>query len=210
MSDIKTTSRSKGGDRNDCREECDDHEERPERPDDGCKPRSKCNNDVQEQNELLTKHKALYWNRISIVQFPPLTTYAIDTGIRQSERECLNPIIGVIPIAQDNTNIPPFTDQTGIQEITALVPIPGTTPASRVMVIPLSPISSWVQVTQPTEPYWNPKTKTVWITLANGGLTNILLNVLVWNPSYFNGPGEADPYTIRPNVTDLSNQSFPQ
>jgi hypothetical protein len=210
MSDIKTTSRSKGGDRNDCREDCDDHEERPERPDDGCKPRNKCNNDVQKQNELLTKHKALYWRRISIQRFAPLTTLAIDTGIRQAERECLDPIIGTIPIPQDLTNIPPFTNQTGIWEISVLTPVPGITPASRVMVVPLSPISSWVQVTQPTEPYWNSKTKTVWITLANGGLTTILLNVLVWNPSYFNGPGEADPYNIFYDSRNPFNQDFPQ
>jgi hypothetical protein len=208
MSDIKTTSLIR-----DCRDHKDHKDpKKKERhdDDDDCKPRSKCNHDVEKQNDLLRKHGALFWNRIN-VKIQPFDTVLIDTGIRQSERECLDPIIGVIPT--DLTSIPPFTDDptdgTGIFSITTLVPIPGALPASRVMVIPLSPISQWLTVTQPTEPFWNPNTKTVFITLANGGLQLVQLNLLVWNPSYFSGPGEADPYANMPSVLSPVNDPTP-
>lgn len=211
MSDIKTTFRSKDGCRDDDGHDHDrKHHGEGEGEGEGCKPRSKCNHDVEKQNALLTKHHALYWNRIN-VKIQPFDTVMIDTGIRQSERECLDPIIGVIPT--DLTNIPPFTDEPtsgpGVFSITTLVPIPGIQPASRVMVIPLPSIQQWLTVTMPTEPFWNPKTKTVFITLANGGLQLVQLNMLVWNPSYFNGPGEADPYANMPSVLSPVNNPTP-
>jgi len=178
---------------------------------DDCKPRVKCNHDVEKQNELLRKGRALYWNRINL-RIPAFTTYLIDTKVRQTERECLNPFIGAIPT--ELTTLPPFGDSPddgpGIFQIETLVPLQGLTPASRVMVIPLPPIPPWLQVLMPTEPFWNPKTGTVWITLGNGGTPagaplDIQINFLVWNPSYFDGPGRADPYTNLFSVTSTVN-----
>lgn len=148
----------------------------------------------------------LGWNRIHLT-IAPFTTLLIDTGIGRSDNDCSDPILAVIP--ENVTDIPPFTDNTGVVEITTLIPIPGTLPPSRIMVIPLSPINQWLTVTQPTEPFFNPATNTVNITLANGGLLPVEINLLVWNPSCFSGPGEADVYANRPDILDPINHPTP-
>src|ERR1700751_5589850 len=140
---------------------------------------------------------ALYWNRLNLT-IPPFTTLLIDTGVHQGNRDHLDPILGVTPT--DETNIPSFTDQSGIQVISELPVIPGTPPASRVMIVPLVPFAPWMQVAMPTEPFWNPATRSVNIVLTNTGLTLVQINALIWDPSFFNGPGKADVYTNMPDV----------
>jgi hypothetical protein len=198
MSDIKVGLQG----RDCCDEGRDHHEEGHKHKHERCDPR------IDAQYRLLTKHKPLFWNRINIV-IPPFTTVLINTGIRQSERECLDPFIGAIPTILGETNIPPFPDQTGVQEISVLPLLPGTLPASRIMVIPLPPIQPWTLIAIPTEPFWDPQTKSVIVTLANTAIGPLQVNMLVWNPSYFNGPGRAVPYANQPSVTGLVNNPTP-
>jgi hypothetical protein len=202
MSDIKVSPSG-----SEFHDEGRDHEEGRKHHEEGRK-HERCDNSLDAQYRLLTKHKPLFWNRINLM-IPPFTTVLVNTGIRQSERECLNPFIGLIPIETGETDIPPFNDETGVQAISTLPVLPGSLPASRVMVIPMPPIAPWVQVAIPTEPFWDPQTKSVIITLANTGPTLVPLNVLVWNPSYFNGPGEAVPYANMPSVLGDVNNPTP-
>lgn len=130
--------------------------------------------------------------RMNVV-IPPLTTQQFNTGIRQLTT-VNDPTLGSTPTAFD---LPPFEDLSGgVFTSEVLVPAPGTLPASRVMVIPLSPIRQWVDVDMPTEPYFNPDTNTVWITLANTHASeNREVNVLVWDPFPTAGPVTAATYT---------------
>lgn len=150
--------------------------------------------------------KKLAWRRLRLT-IQPLTTVMIDTGVTGKKgKNHLDdqPPLGVIPEKFDN-NLPPFNDPTGVISTVQFVPPPGTKPASRAEVIPLPPIANWVNIDMPTEPFWNPKTKTVWITLSN---TNQLLpteiNVLVLDPAEL-GPGKADTYT---ELDDPNNGPF--
>jgi hypothetical protein len=63
------------------------------------------------------------------------------------------------------------------------------------MVIPLSPINNWANITMPTEPLWNAVTKTAWITLANTSeFLPMEINFLVCDPLR-HSPGRAATYT---------------
>jgi hypothetical protein len=117
---------------------------------------------------------------------------SIDTGIGGENDVEGEPPLGTEP---SGTSLPSFPNPTGEGDTALLVPAAGALPASRLMVIPLAPVSSWTSVTLPTEPFWNTTTETAWITLVN---TDPLLakevNLLVWDPLR-RSPGRADTYT---------------
>ncbi len=139
------------------------------------------------------------WNRIRLT-IQPLTTVSIDTGIGGQNLVEGEPPLGTIPPEFDQPPFSgPFTDPTGVVTTTLLVPAPGTTPASRLMVIPLPPISNWGNITIPTEPFWNTTTLTAWITLANTNeFLPVEINILVWDPLR-RCPGRADTYASLDN-----------
>ena len=142
--------------------------------------------------------RGLGWNRIRLT-IQPLTTVSIDTGIGGNLVEG-EPPLGTVPPEFDR---PPFsgplTDPTGVVATTLLVPPPGTTPASRLMMIPLPPTSNWASIAVPTEPFFNEATRTAWITLANTSQTlPAEINVLAWDPLR-SFPGRADTYTSLDN-----------
>lgn len=142
--------------------------------------------------------EGLGWNRLRLT-IQPLTTVAIDTGIGGNLVEG-EPPLGTIPPEFDQPPFSgPFTDPTGVVTTTLLVPAPGTLPASRLMVIPLPPISNWTNITIPTEPFFNTATQTAWITLANTNETlPVEINVLVWDPLR-RSPGRVDTYASLDN-----------
>jgi hypothetical protein len=72
-------------------------------------------------------------------------------------------------------------------------PADGTLPASRIQVIPMSPISPWNNITH-GEPFVNPATGTVWVTFNNQNEISGTINVLFWDPHSMVGPGDADTY----------------
>jgi hypothetical protein len=75
----------------------------------------------------------------------------------------------------------------------AAPPADGTPPASRIMVIPLSPLPAWTTVTH-GEPYFDTTSNTVKVQFTNSGETGITINVLFWDPSTMIGPGLAQTY----------------
>jgi hypothetical protein len=78
--------------------------------------------------------------------------------------------------------------------VSAAAPPPdGTTPASRVQVIPLSPLSAWSSITH-GEPYFDTTSGTVKVQFHNNGETVIAINVLFWDPHTVAGPGQAQTY----------------
>jgi hypothetical protein len=111
----------------------------------------------------------LGWNRIRLT-LQPLTTISIDTGIG-----CENRIKGAPPLAilLPDTLQPPFTNPTGAGGTSLLVPVPGTLPSSRLMVIPLPPINNWANINE---------------------LLPMEINLLVYDPLK-HSPGRADTYT---------------
>jgi len=142
--------------------------------------------------------EGLGWNRIRLT-IQPLTTVSIDTRIGGNLVEG-EPPLGIVP---PEFNQPPFggpfADPTGVVATTLLVPPPGTTPASRLMVFALPPTSNWKNITIPTEPFFNTATQTAWITLANTSETlPAEINVFVWDPLR-RGPGRADTYSSLDN-----------
>lgn len=147
------------------------------------------NNPLRAGPEVL----GLGWNHIQLT-IQPTTTVMIDTGIGGNLVEG-EPPLGTVPPEFDQ---PPFsgqfTNSTGVIVTTLLVPAPGTTPASRLMVVPLPPTKNWDDVAIPTEPFFNPVTETAWITLANTNeLLPVTINILVQDPLR-SGPGRADTY----------------
>ena len=163
-------------------------------------PRGPRGRDGQDCNPANCREKGgLGWNHIRLT-IQPLTTVSIDTGIGGDNIVPGEPPLGTIPPAFDQPPFSgPFTDPTGVVATTLLVPPPGTTPASRLMVIPLPPISNWTNITIPTEPFWNTATLTVWITLANTNeLLPVEINILVWDPLR-RCPGRADTYSSLDN-----------
>ncbi|MGH7177180.1 MAG: hypothetical protein ACREJC_07365 [Tepidisphaeraceae bacterium] len=74
-------------------------------------------------------------------------------------------------------------------------PTAGTTPASRVMVIPLPPLAAWSGITH-GEPYVDPTTGTVHVQFLSATTTEV--NCLFWDPHSILGPGLADTYNEVP------------
>ncbi len=124
---------------------------------------------------MSTKAGALLWNRMQITV--PTVTTAFDTGLTQLNRG----------FANSSGNEPPF----GVVSTTA--PAPGAAPASRVMVTGLAPLGVWTSITV-GEPFFNPTTQTVWVTLRTANEVAVVANVLFWNPHTSMGPGSAHTY----------------
>ena len=73
-------------------------------------------------------------------------------------------------------------------------PAPGTTPVSRIIVIPMSPLAlPWPTVTH-SEPYFHTTTQTVHVTFTNSSESPVTINVLFWDPHSIQGPGMAHTY----------------
>lgn len=135
--------------------------------------------------------KGLGWNRLRLT-IQPLTTLRIDTGVGGQ-----NIVKGALPLGTSlpEVSLPDLPNPTGSGGTSLLVPMPGTLPASRLMVLPMMPINNWIDVTMPTEPYWSSITQTAWITLANTNDSLALeVNLLVWDPLRAS-PGTAATYT---------------
>lgn len=133
----------------------------------------------------------LGWNRIRLT-IQALATVSIDTGIGGENLVKKAPPLGISP---PETSQQSFPNPTGSSSTLLLTPLPGAVPASRLMVIPLSPINSWSSITMPTEPLWNTTTETAWITLANSNeFLPVEINLLVYDPLR-HSPGRADTYT---------------
>lgn len=64
----------------------------------------------------------------------------------------------------------------------------------QLMVIPLIPIATWVNITM-GEPYIDPATGTAKVDFTNSGTSPEILNVLFWLPHSIVGPGETASYT---------------
>src|SRR3990172_6551615 len=60
-------------------------------------------------------------------------------------------------------------------------PADGTPPASRIQVIPMSPIPAWTTVTH-GEPYLNTATNTIFVAFNNSNEAAADINVLFWDP----------------------------
>lgn len=125
---------------------------------------------------MSTKAGQLLWNRRRLTL--SFGSNIIDTGIRESN----------LAVAANSVDEPPL----GV--ISAVPPAPGTTPASRVQVIPLLPIAPWSDITQ-GEPYVDEATGRVFVELTllqDEG--PVECNVLFWDPHSSMGPGAADTY----------------
>jgi hypothetical protein len=134
------------------------------------------------------------------ITIQPLTCVLVDTFINSPNEVMGAPPLGTIPPQFD---LPPFsgqfTDSTGIVETTLLTPVPGTLPASRLQVIPEPPISNWSNISMPTEPFWNPVTGTVWVTLCNTNqLLPVEINVFFLDP-LISGKCKVDTYSSQDN-----------
>jgi hypothetical protein len=125
-----------------------------------------------------TKAGTLLWNRQRLTLDAGLTS--IDTRLQQVNKS----------FADMSPNEPPLG-------VTIAPPGPpdGTPPASRIQVIPMSPIPLWTDITH-GEPFVNPATGTVWVTFNNGGKTPVEINVLFWDPHSAIGPGQASTYNV--------------
>jgi hypothetical protein len=127
---------------------------------------------------MSTKAGALLWHRRRLTLSAGLTT--VDTGLTQLNKSFANDSIGEPPLGV--AIAPPG-------------PPDGTTPASRVHVIPMSPIPAWTSVTH-GEPFVDPATGTVKVTFNNtvSPAGPVTINVLFWDPHTIVGPGQADTY----------------
>jgi hypothetical protein len=123
-----------------------------------------------------TKAGALLWNRQRITL--PAGDTTIDTGLAQVNKGFADMSPGEPPLGV--TIAPPG-------------PPDGTTPASRVQVIPQAPLGPWNSITH-GEPFVDPATGTVKVTFVNGGRAPEEINVLFWDPHSIVGPGEAETY----------------
>lgn len=122
------------------------------------------------------KAGALLWNRQRITVNAVNTP--INTGLTQDNKA----------FASMSPNEPPF----GV--VSAVAPVGGTPPASRVQVIPMSPLSKWGALIH-SEPYFNPNTGTVFVDFNTTNESTITdINVLFLDPHSIMGPGQADTY----------------
>jgi len=124
---------------------------------------------------MSTNAGQLLWNRKRLTL--PAGVTDVDTGLCQASKSFEASSVGEPPL--------------GIPGIAA--PVNGTLPASRVQVIPLAPVPFWTLITH-SEPWFNTTTKTVWVTFTSTAETNVMVNVLFWDPSTIIGPGQADTY----------------
>lgn len=125
---------------------------------------------------MSTKAGALLWNRKRITVQPG--PQIIDTGLQQVNRS----------FGSSSDGEPPL----GV--VSALPPPAGIEPASRVQVIPLSPISQWQNLSH-GEPYVDEATGRVFVEfVSDEDESEIEINVLFWDPHTLVGPGQADTY----------------
>ncbi len=122
------------------------------------------------------KAGALLWNRMQIT-VPTAGGHVFDTGLTQLNRG----------FANSSVNEPPL----GVISASP-GPADNTLPASRVMVIPQPPYVRWANITH-GEPYVDATTGRVNVTFANSD-SQVVLNVLFWDPHTAVGPGRADTY----------------
>lgn len=119
---------------------------------------------------------ALLWNRVRFgtVAHPalPVGDTDVDTGLCQVIKGLVDPPLGIVGTGS---------------------PADGALPASRVQVLPQSPLSSWVDVTH-GEPYFNSVTNTVHVRFTFNGKGTTSPNVLFLDPHTLIGPGQADTY----------------
>lgn len=121
---------------------------------------------------MSTKAGQLLWNRMHVVLEGGATT--VDTGLRQ------------VSLAFENSSInepPLFGRQPGPGDPNGL--------ASRVQVMPMSPLPNWTNIIH-AEPHLG-SNGTVEVAFLNGGTTTEI-NVLFWAPHTDIGPGDADTY----------------
>jgi hypothetical protein len=133
------------------------------------------------------KAGTLLWNRLHQLLAPGFTT--VDTGLTQGNKAFAGMSPGEPPLGVEAA--PPG-------------PPDGTLPASRVQVIPMSPISAWGAVTH-GEPFVDPVTGTVKVTFNNATIVDeepvsVTINVFFWDPHSMVGPGEADTYNSPPQI----------
>lgn len=122
------------------------------------------------------KAGTLLWNRQRISLAAGVTQ--VNTGLTQVGRAFNNMSPSEPPLGV--TTAPPG-------------PADGTPPASRIQVIPMSPIPAWTTITH-GEPYVNPATNTIFVAFNNSDEAAADINVLFWDPHSLIGPGEADTY----------------
>lgn len=124
------------------------------------------------------KNGTLLWNRMRIGPIDSGATLTVDTGITQLGKG--------FPLQSPGE---PSMGTAGVAP-----PPAGTTPASRLHVIPLMPTSAWSGITM-SEPFLNTTTGTMQVAFTNNSETEVTtLNVLFWNPHSIVGPGDADTY----------------
>lgn len=128
---------------------------------------------------MSAKAGQLLWNRVRIASLAPGPSAPINTGLRQ------------VNLAFNNSSVnePPLGGrQPTISDIGL---------ASRVQVIPMSPIAQWTNVYN-QEPYLaaDGYVYVIFNNLNEGAATD--LNVLFWDPHTAIGPGAADTYMAQP------------
>ena len=118
---------------------------------------------------MSTKAGTLLWNRQRINL--PVGTTDIDTGLRQVGKAFGNMSLG----------------EPGLGD-------PAVGDASRIQVVPMSPIPLWTDITH-AEPSLDATTQTVHVVFNNASLSTVTgLNVLFWDPHSLIGPGAAETY----------------
>jgi len=123
------------------------------------------------------KAGALLWNRMRFEVLDGVID--IDTGLTQQNRSFPDYSPGEPPLGVN----------------AAASPVDGTPPPSRIMVIPLAPLSDWQSITH-GEPYFSTVTNTIHVQFSNGVQT--FVNALFWDPHSLIGPGDADTYNVAP------------
>jgi hypothetical protein len=128
---------------------------------------------------MSTKAGQLLWNRKRITLQPGSRIF--NTDLQQVNRAFNNssdsePPLGVVSAA-------PVAN--------------GTEPASRIQVIPMSPLSEWNTVTH-GEPYVDETTGLVFVQFDNSAQGQVTINVLFWDPHTSIGPGQVDTYRAGP------------
>jgi hypothetical protein len=123
----------------------------------------------------------LHWKRARLILTGDGAGDNIDTGIKVAGR------------AYDQAGGPgnPVDPPLGLEQ--AGPPANGATPASRLMVVMLPPLSAWTGVTM-GEPYLDTDTDTVHVVLTSNIEGGSSPNVLFWAPHTNAGPGKCDTY----------------
>ena len=131
------------------------------------------------------KAGSLLWRRARIALTAASTDF--DTGLTQLSKPFQDMSSGVAG-SQDS-------GEPTMGVVGTVSPAPGTTPVSRIMVVPLAPTSAWTSVTH-GEPYFHSGTQTVHVLFTNSSspLTTQTINVLFWDPHSIDGPGMGHTY----------------